>query len=325
MITNLHVLERCLKVSVTNGKLCIKASLRHFPECVMQLFFSHFDPKPCIMRSFGLQLTCFPRSPIPQTQEESSWRHLESYWPSFVKPPPEGLLNNANYCFPWAHLRWVNLTASLHSTVIVGSWSSWQRRKKPWVTRLCWKTCRSWQQNISSSPRAPAEKLVGEFFSGVAPANQTKERAKTKSSWISPIFVNSGVFFFPWENKHDSHWTFVLECPCGKFMNWPFSFLWFGLPGPLLTIYIYIYIFFFFLREIWGIFGPTKWIGCTPKGAYSTRGRSRHLLETPFSEPLLRTLLTTLFYRKTHSRPPSQNPSKNPSPEPFPEPSQNPS
>ena len=28
----------------------------------------------------------------------------------------------------------------------------------------------------------------------------------------------------------------------------------------------------------------------TPKGAYSTRGRSRHLLETPFSEPLLRTL-----------------------------------
>ena len=35
-------------------------------------------------------------------------------------------------------------------------------------------------------------------------------------------------------------------------------------------------------------------IGCTPKGAYSTRGRSRHLLETP----LLRT--------------PSENPSQNP-------------
>ena len=30
--------------------------------------------------------------------------------------------------------------------------------------------------------------------SGVAPANQTKERAKTKSAWISPIFVNPGVF-----------------------------------------------------------------------------------------------------------------------------------
>ena len=43
-------------------------------------------------------------------------------------------------------------------------------------------------------------------------------------------------------------------------------------------------------------------IGRTPKGAYSTRGRSRHLLETPFSEPLLRTLLRTLFYCKTHSR-----------------------
>ena len=72
----------------------------------------------------------------------------------------------------------------------------------------------------------------------------------------------------------------------------------------------------------WGQF---PLLGCTPKGAYSTRGRSRHLLETAFSEPLLRTLLRTLFYCKTHSRPPSQNPSENPSPEPCPEPSQNPS
>ena len=53
-------------------------------------------------------------------------------------------------------------------------------------------------------------------------------------------------------------------------------------------------------------------LGRTPKGAYSTRGRSRHLLETPFSEPLLRTLLRTLFYCRTHRRPPSQNPSENP-------------
>ena len=66
-------------------------------------------------------------------------------------------------------------------------------------------------------------------------------------------------------------------------------------------------------------------IGRTPKGTYSPRGRSRCLLETPFSEPLLRTLLRTISYCKTHSRPPSQNPSENPSPEPFPEPSQNPS
>ena len=41
----------------------------------------------------------------------------------------------------------------------------------------------------------------------------------------------------------------------------------------------------------------------------------RHLLETPFSEPLLRTLLRTLFHCKTHIWPPSQNPSENPSPE----------
>ena len=59
-------------------------------------------------------------------------------------------------------------------------------------------------------------------------------------------------------------------------------------------------------------------IGRTPKGAYSTRGRSRHLLETPFSEPLLRTLLRTLFYCKTHIRPPSQNPSENPFPRTLP-------
>ena len=72
----------------------------------------------------------------------------------------------------------------------------------------------------------------------------------------------------------------------------------------------------------------------TPKEAYSTRGRSRQLLEPPFSEPLPRTLLRTLFDCKTHrKRPPSQNPSQNPSenpspepgPEPGPEPSQNPS
>ena len=59
---------------------------------------------------------------------------------------------------------------------------------------------------------------------GVAPANQTKERAKTKSSCISPMFVNSGVF--PWKNKHDSHRTFVPECAREKFMNWPF--FWFA-------------------------------------------------------------------------------------------------
>ena len=37
-------------------------------------------------------------------------------------------------------------------------------------------------------------------------------------------------------------------------------------------------------------------LGRTPKGSCSPRGCSRHLLETPFSEPLLRTLLRTLFF-----------------------------
>ena len=59
-------------------------------------------------------------------------------------------------------------------------------------------------------------------------------------------------------------------------------------------------------------------IGRTPKGAYSSSGRSRHLLEIAFSEPLLRTLPRTLFYCKTHSSPPSQNPSENPFPRTLP-------
>ena len=46
-------------------------------------------------------------------------------------------------------------------------------------------------------------------------------------------------------------------------------------------------------------------------GRTAEGGRSRHLLEIAFSEPLRR----TLFYCKTHSRTPSQNPSENPFPE----------
>ena len=29
-------------------------------------------------------------------------------------------------------------------------------------------------------------------------------------------------FFFRGKHKNNLHWTFVLECPCEKFMNWPF-------------------------------------------------------------------------------------------------------
>ena len=60
-------------------------------------------------------------------------------------------------------------------------------------------------------------------------------------------------------------------------------------------------------------------IGRTPKGAYSSRGRSRHLLETAFSEPLLRALLRTLFSVKPIEKgPPSQNPFENRFPKTLP-------
>ena len=84
-----------------------------------------------------------------------------------------------------------------------------------------------------------------------------------------------------------------------------------------------------------GLWKPLTTIGRTPKGAYSSRGRSGNLLENAFSEPLLRTPSENTsqntsqnpFYCKIHSKPPSQNPSQNPSenpsPEPFSDPSQN--
>ena len=124
----------------------------------------------------------------------------------------------------------------------------------------------------------------------------------------------------------------------GVFVSLVFLFLWISL--------LFLSVFGLFYRVFEGshgernpwYFGGFPWcfrkdqgregqgkVGRTPKGAYSPRGRSRHLLETPFSEPFLRTLLRTLFYCKTHSKRPSQNPSENPLPEPFPEPSQNPS
>ena len=59
-------------------------------------------------------------------------------------------------------------------------------------------------------------------------------------------------------------------------------------------------------------------IGRTPKGAYSPRGRSRHLLETAFSETPSGNPSQNRFYCKTHSRPPSQNPSENPFPRTLP-------
>ena len=51
-----------------------------------------------------------------------------------------------------------------------------------------------------------------------------------------------------------------------------------------------------------------------------SRGRSRHLLEIAFSEPLLRTLLRTLCYLKPTAGPLLRTLLRTPSPEPFPEP-----
>ena len=59
------------------------------------------------------------------------------------------------------------------------------------------------------------------LVSGSRPGKKKpKKGPKRKVHEFSPAFVNSGDVF-PWENKHDSHRTFVPECPREKFMNWP--------------------------------------------------------------------------------------------------------
>ena len=63
-------------------------------------------------------------------------------------------------------------------------------------------------------------------------------------------------------------------------------------------------------------------VGRTAKGSYSPRGRSRHLLETPFSEPPSENPSQNSFFCEPDRK---RLPSQNPYPEPFPEPSQNPS
>ena len=68
--------------------------------------------------------------------------------------------------------------------------------------------------------------------SGVAPANQTKGRFKTKSSWISPFFLWILVFFLGKTS------TIHISKFCSGMPPWKvhgLTFVWFGLPGPLLT------------------------------------------------------------------------------------------
>ena len=69
------------------------------------------------------------------------------------------------------------------------------------------------------------------FFSGVAPANQTKERVKTKSSYEFALFCE----FWCFSLGKQAPFTFrnlVPECPCEKFMNLGVSLVWFAGATP---------------------------------------------------------------------------------------------
>ena len=92
----------------------------------------------------------------------------------------------------------------------------------PWVRSRPGKPNQRKGQNEKFIRISYFDNLFSLLQSGVTPANQTKERGKTKSLYeFRPLLCEfAGVF--PEENKHDSHWTFVPECPCEKFMNWPF-------------------------------------------------------------------------------------------------------
>ena len=75
-------------------------------------------------------------------------------------------------------------------------------------------------------------KILRPYFCRLNSAKKTKERAKTKSSWISPIFVNSGVFSLGKQARFTLN--FCSGMPLRKIHE--LTFLWFGLPGPLLKV-----------------------------------------------------------------------------------------
>ena len=114
--------------------------------------------------------------------------------------------------------------------------------------------------------------LAWKFQSGVAPANQTKGRAKTKSSWISPIFVNSGVF------SSGKQARFTLNF-CSGMPLWKVHELtlpWSGLPGPLLIqSWREILIFFFPVFGPLGLGGSwsARWFRAALKGT-NLRGQT---------------------------------------------------
>ena len=85
-----------------------------------------------------------------------------------------------------------------------------------------------WQKGDSKvTPKVPPQIDSKVTQSGVAPANQIKGQNEK--------FMQFAHFceFWCFSLGKQARFTLVPECPCEKFMNW--SFLWFGLPGPLLT------------------------------------------------------------------------------------------
>ena len=77
--------------------------------------------------------------------------------------------------------------------------------------------CRFLARNCSETPRSPSDRDKSQESPRQA---KPKKGQKREIHEFAHFCVNSGVF--PWENKRDSHRTFVPECPREKFMNWPF-------------------------------------------------------------------------------------------------------
>ena len=88
--------------------------------------------------------------------------------------------------------------------------------QKQWADRELLMLCIFWGGGGGNVHKRSQTLMWGQ--SGVALANQTKKKGQNEK--FMNFAHHSGVF--PWENKHDSHWTFVPECPWEKFMNWPF-------------------------------------------------------------------------------------------------------
>ena len=85
----------------------------------------------------------------------------------------------------------------------------------------------------SSTSRPPERSSLGAYqVSGVAPANQTKERAKTKSSWISPIFLCEFWCFSLGKQARNSHIELLFRNAPAKSSWTDFFFFWFA--GALL-------------------------------------------------------------------------------------------